>query len=254
LVGGSVAAAVPEPDAGTGTGEAYERALVDAAMVATVGELATGVAHELSNPLFAILGLAELLLAEAEPGTQAHRRLEMIRDSGGEIREILRAVSDFAHDRDDELQIVALDQVIRSAIELVRRTSTANDVEFVERFLAGPVLVEGSPTRLKQVFVSLIANAQQAMAGRGTVTIEVARTGRWATASVADTGPGIAPHILPQVFEPFFTTRKGKGGTGLGLAAGRAVAREHAGELSAESLESGGARFTLRLPASKGSA
>jgi two-component system NtrC family sensor kinase len=249
VINGNVAVAVAGPDAVLMPGEGSERELVEAAMAATVGELATGVAHEISNPLCAMLGLVELLLDETEPGTQTHRRLVMARESGAEIREILRALSDFAHVRNDELATTTLDQAARGAIDLVHRTSASKAVEIVERFSPEPILVVGNPCQLRQVFVSLIANAGQAMTRGGTITVEVSRAGRWATASVADTGPGIPPEVLPRIFEPFFTTRAGVGGTGLGLAASLAIARGHAGDLSVESSPSGGARFMLMLPA-----
>jgi signal transduction histidine kinase len=249
VISGNVAVASPVP-APLRRG-ATDRQLVEAAMTATVGELASGVAHEVNNPLFAILGLVELLLGEAEPGTQVHSRLAMIRESGAQIRDVLRALSEFAHDREDGPAATRLERSARSAVELVRRTTAHKDVEIVERFLAEPVLVDGSPSRLRQVFVSLIANAQQAMARGGMITVEVSRAGRSAVATVADTGPGIAPDVLPHIFEPFFTTRGGKGGTGLGLAAALAIARSHGGELSVESALGTGTRFTLRLPLSQ---
>lgn len=252
MISGNVAIAVADPAAVPMVGAGSDRELVEAALAVTVGELASGVAHEVSNPLFAILGLVELLLGETEPGTQTYSRLAMIRQSGAEIREILRALSEFGCDREGPPETTPLEQAARSAIELVRHTTVRKEVEIVERFLTEPVLVEGNSTRLRQVFVSLITNAQQAMAGSGSITMEVSRAGGWATATVADTGPGIAPGVLPHVFEPFFTTRAGEGGTGLGLAAALAIARSHGGELSVESPPSGGARVTLRLPALDG--
>jgi signal transduction histidine kinase len=228
---------------------AFEQELVAAARAVAVGELAAGVAHEISNPLFAILGLAELVMADTAAGSETHKRLSMVRESAVEIQQILHAFSELAGAGEDRFATTALEEAGRDAVALFRRTSASKKLQIVERYPAGRALVEGSTTRLRQVFLGLITNADQAMDGNGTVTLEVARGGAWFTGSVTDTGPGIDPEVAPYVFTPFFTTRAGTGGTGLGLAAARLIARQHGGDLSVESRPGHGARFTLRVPA-----
>jgi signal transduction histidine kinase len=219
--------------------------LVQAGKLAALGELAGGVAHEINNPLFAILGLVEFLLREVEEGSKAHARLRLVQETGLEIKELVRALLAFAREPSGERGRVSLDEVVADALDLVRRTNAAKGVEVVERLLGEPVPVEASPNELKQVVLHLLANARQAMPDGGTVTVAVSRGPGHATVTVADSGPGVPEHLADWVFEPFATTRPD--GTGLGLAISRAIARAHGGDLA---LETGGpgARLVLRLP------
>jgi signal transduction histidine kinase len=226
----------------------FERELVQSGKLATLGELAAGVAHEVNNPLFAILALVEFLLNEEEPGTKRYERLELIQRTGLEIREIVRALIDFAREPTDEQSRVALEEVAAQTVALVRRTSAAKSVELIELYPDAPLVVHASPNQLKQVFLNLIGNAQQAMPDGGTVSIEVVRDEDWAVARVVDTGPGIAPEVLPRVFEPFFTTKRAIGGTGLGLPVSLGIAQMHGGDLTLDSSPGDGAVLTLRLP------
>jgi signal transduction histidine kinase len=223
-----------------------DRQLVQSGKLAAVGELASGAAHEINNPLFAILGLVEFLLHDSEPGTKSHERLLLIRQTGLEIKEIVKGLLDFARAGTDELVPVPLHAVVAEAVALIRLTSAAKNIEIVERY-DGEAAIVGSPNQIKQVVVDLFSNAQHALGDEsGTVTIAVTSNGDEATVSVIDDGPGIARDVLPRIFEPFFTTNGA--GTGLGLAAARAIAQSHGGELTASSEPGQGATFRLTLP------
>jgi PAS domain S-box-containing protein len=229
----------------------FEQQLLQSGKLATIGELAAGVAHEINNPLFAILGLVEFLLMDAEPGTKAYQRLSLIQETGLEIKEIVRALLDFARASSDEFEPVELADVVRQTAELVRRTSAVKAVELVERYDDEPTPIVGSAGQLKQIFVNLLSNAQQATAQGGTVTVEVRREGGEAVAVVSDTGPGIAPEHVERIFEPFFTTKRDRGGTGLGLPVSLGIAHSHGGSLALDAEAAGGASFVLRLPLRK---
>jgi two-component system, NtrC family, sensor kinase len=108
--------------------------------------------------------------------------------------------------------------------------------------------VMASPNQLKQIFLNLIANARQAMPNGGTVRVDVRNDGDWVTASVSDDGPGIDPAVLERIFEPFYTTKRLTGGTGLGLSVSLGIAEAHGGSLTGSSERGRGATFTLRLP------
>jgi len=229
--------------------------LIQSGRLAAIGELAAGVAHEINNPLFAILGLTEFLLKEAEPGSRARERLELIQQAGLEIKEIVRALLDFARENTEERHVVPLDEVVRSTIDLVRRTNAHKGVELVDAYHDDGALVRASPNQLKQIFLNLIANARQAMPDGGTISVDVRREGETAVATVTDDGPGISPAVLERIFEPFFTTRRSSGGTGLGLSAGLGIAQAHGGTLTVASEPGRGSSFALRLPiAEKGAA
>lgn len=229
-----------------------ERQLAQSGKLAAIGELAAGVAHEINNPLFAILGLVEFVLADLEPGSKSHERLTLVHQTALEIKEIVRALLEFARENPDEQRVVALDDVVRETVDLVRRTSANHGVEIEQSLGEGPFLVHGSPNQLKQIFLNLLANARHALPDGGVVTLRLERDGDWVTASVSDTGPGIPPEELPRIFEPFYTTRRASGGTGLGLSVSLGIAESHGGSLTALSEPGQGAVFSLSLPIAEG--
>ena len=227
----------------------FEQRLIQSGKLASIGELAAGVAHEINNPLFAILGLVEFLLMDAEPGTKARDRLEVIQGTGLEIKEIVRALLDFARERSDEFSIVSLNDVTAQTVELMRRTSAAKQVEIVECLGDADVFVNASANQLKQIFVNLISNAKQALKeSGGTITVEVGRDRDCAWVEVRDNGPGMPEHVRARAFEPFFTTRRDAGGTGLGLSVSLGIAESHGGSLVVNEAAGGGASFRLQLP------
>jgi two-component system, NtrC family, sensor kinase len=225
---------------------ADREALLEAGRLTSLGELVRGVAHEINNPLFGMLGLVELLLAETEPGTKAHERLTLAQQSGLEIKRITHTLLGFARSEPDVTEVVALEEIAGDAVELIRCTSAGKSIEVRELYPVDKLLVNGSSARLGQVFLSLLVNAQQAMPTGGTLTVQLERDGDWAVARVTDTGPGIDPAARSHLFEPFSTTKDG--GTGLGLAASLEIARAHEGDLIALTSVAAGASFVLRLP------
>ncbi|MDQ3823015.1 MAG: ATP-binding protein [Actinomycetota bacterium] len=219
--------------------------LVRAAKAAALGDLTRGLAHELNNPLFAILGLVDFLVADAEPGSRAHRRLTVVRETALEMRELLRAVLDFAREPAGVLGRVDLGETVRQTVELARRSSASEDVDLEVHVPADALTVLASRNEVRQALLHLLANAFAALPGGGTLTVGLDVDGRWARVSVADSGPGVPADLRDRIFEPFFTTRAD--GSGLGLAACRAIAESHGGTLELAAGE-GGATFVLRLP------
>jgi signal transduction histidine kinase len=226
--------------------------LADDALVATgkltaIGSLASSVVHELNNPLFAILGLVEFLIRDAEPGTKAHSRLELIQSTGLEMKDIARALLDFAREEPARLEPVALDETIDSVARLFRLTAAAKGVEIVERLQGAPMHVLGRRDELRQLLLCLFLNSKQALPSGGTITVELSQAGADAVLRVADDGPGVPAELGERAFEPFVTTRAQAGALGLGLAVARTIARRHGGELVLEP-SAAGACFVARLP------
>jgi signal transduction histidine kinase len=209
------------------TSDALER-LVDAGKPLTLGELSPGVAHELNNPLLAILAHVEFLLRDAERGSRAEERLRLVQSSALEIKQIVRSLLEFARESADEERVVALHRVWAEATDLFRRTSSAKSVEVVERYPDGRTDVWGNPNQLKQIALNLLAGVQRAMPDGGTATIEVARRDGDVHGRVRSS------ENTPE--------------TGLGLALCRQIAQEHGGQLTATTLPDGGSCFDLRLP------
>jgi PAS domain S-box-containing protein len=226
----------------------FERQIAQSGKLAAIGELASGVAHEINNPLFAILGLVEFLLRDAEEGSKSHERLLLIQQTGLEIKEIVKALLDFARERTDEHKPMLVREAVADAVALFKRTSAAKSLEIVECYSEEPRHVLGSPNQIKQIVLNLISNAQQAMPDGGAVTVDVRRQEDEIVVEVTDTGPGIPPNVLPRIFEPFFTTKRDLGGTGLGLAVSHGIAEMHGGTLTAESDPGSGATLQLALP------
>lgn len=219
--------------------------LVATGKLTALGSLSTTVVHEINNPLFAILGLVEFLLRDAEPGTKAHSRLELIQTTGLEIKEIARALLDFARERPGDLETVQLDESAATVAQLFRLASAAKGVEVVERLQDARVL--GRRSELRLLVLSLLLNSKQVLPEGGTITVEVLREGADALIRVRDTGPGVPGDLAERVFEPFVTTRADAGALGLGLTVARVIARRHGGELVLEPTATG-ASFVARLP------
>jgi signal transduction histidine kinase len=219
--------------------------LVATGRLTALGSLSTSVVHEINNPLFAILGLVEFLLRDAEPGSKAHGRLQLIQTTGLEIKEIVRALLDFARERPGDLETVQLDEAAASVAQIFRLVSAAKGVEVVEHL--EDVSVLGRRSELRQLLLSLLLNSKDALPDGGTITIEARRDGADVVLRVSDTGPGVPAELAEQAFEPFVTTREDAGALGLGLAAARLIARRHGGELTLEP-SAEGATFVARLP------
>ena len=216
---------------------------------AAVGQLAAGVAHEINNPLFAILGTVEFMLEDVPEGSELHDRLLRIQRSGEEIRATVRSLVDFAREPAWDRRTLELSGICAEAVQLARRGSLAKGVEVVEHYPDAPVVVEASANQLKQIVLALVTNAQQAQPGGGEIVVEVDSAADWARVRVSDRGPGIDEELRARVFEPFFTTRGAEGASGLGLAVALGLAHLQGGDLAVESAAERGAVFVLRLPA-----
>jgi signal transduction histidine kinase len=222
-------------------------AMVRGGRLAALGELAAGAAHEINNPLFAILTLVGFLVRDAEPGTKAFERLQLIEGSAKDIQAVVERVHGFARERGGNGSVFALEEVAHDAVELVRYASATRTVQFIEQYSTSTSEVAGDSTQLKGLFVHLLVNALQAMPEGGIVTLEIERDAGEVVTRVRDEGPGIAASETERIFELFHTTKNGAG-TGLGLASARAIAGAHGGSLAADLDVPRGACFVLRLP------
>ena len=223
----------------------YEQ-LVQSGKLVAIGELAGGVAHEINNPLFAILALSEFLLKELEPGSRPYERAELIHKTGLEIKEIVRGLLDFARENGNERTVLSLDGLVGQTVALVRLTNANKGIRIVETY--EPVLTDASGGQLKQLVLNLLGNARQWSPDSGEINVSVRREGADAVVTIADDGPGVDAAVRERIFEPFFTTREHSGGTGLGLSIGLEIAQAHGGSLALMD-EGPGATFVLRLPA-----
>jgi signal transduction histidine kinase/ActR/RegA family two-component response regulator len=224
--------------------------LLQAGKMSALGQLVSGVAHELNNPLSVIIGYGQLMLHREIP--EALRRpVELMVTQGDRMAKIVRNLLYFARQRPPERVPINIHQVIEQTLALRQNQLTLSGIAVERDFVEELPAVVGDGQQLQQVFLNLILNAEQAIAAEKRGGRIVFRTRvleePWVRTEVIDDGPGIPPEVLPRVFEPFFTTKEVGAGTGLGLSVSYGIVEEHGGRLTVES-EPGRTVFTLELP------
>ncbi len=241
--------------------EAYHRERLDRAeRLASMGELAASLAHEIKNPLAGIDGAVQVM-ADEMPDTDS--RKEIMLEVLSQVRRLDRTVRDllaFARPGRPDVAPCDLHQVLDRTLLLVAEDPKAKHVRVVRDYRADIPRLEADGKQLGQVFLNLVLNAIQAMPGGGQVRIRTELQGMGGgngagplpagpvvEVEIADTGPGIPPHLLEEIFKPFVTTKHR--GTGLGLSVSRRIVEEHGGDISAQNQPGGGATFRIRLPA-----
>jgi signal transduction histidine kinase len=232
-----------------------ERDLRQSEQLATVGKLASRLAHEIGTPLNVIQGRAEQLLRRANLPEKDRAFLEVIVSQIDRISGFITQLLAPARQPAPHLRVVHLSDVVRRVWEAVSDRGAAANVEIALDLCEGLPPIMGDPEQLQQVLLNLSVNALQAVGATGQVTLRTRfqPAGPLSPAGhleveVADTGPGIPAHHLPHIFEPFFTTKGSTGGTGLGLTISREIVRSHHGEIHVESRLGHGARFIVSLP------
>jgi PAS domain S-box-containing protein len=233
--------------------EQRERDLLRSDQMATVGQVAAGVAHELRNPLTAVKGLVQVNIKEARSRGLPADDLRVIEQEIRRMERTLQAFLDFARPPRPERRRMSLIPLIDQTLALVRGRVEKQKVSLQVFRPAGPVAVEGDADQLQQLLLNLAMNALDVVPRRGSLEIELRlpQSG-WVEVRVSDSGPGIAPALLTRVFEPFFSGKDTGLGLGLGLTVSRRIAEDHGGSLDAFNRPEGGACFVLRLPVSQG--
>ncbi len=241
--------------------QATEEQLGQAQRLQAVGELAGGIAHDFNNLLTAIIGGADDVHGRCSNETD-REDLAQIRASAERGAALVRQLLAFSRQQTLQPRVLALNEAIRHAARLLERLLSHGVVLSLELEEPGR-MVRIDPTQLDQVLVNLAVNASHAMPQGGFLTIstsprlvlhaekfggETVPPGRYACLSMADTGRGIPPDVLPRIFEPFFTTRREKGGTGLGLSTVHGIVRQSGGYMAVESKQDVGTVFRILLP------
>ncbi|MGE5927096.1 MAG: ATP-binding protein [Gemmatimonadota bacterium] len=224
--------------------------------MAAIGQLVSGVAHELNNPLTSIAGLTELLLERDVGGDAPRQHLRIIHEQAGRAGRIVRNLLTFVRKGATEQTPVDVNDVVERTTMLVRYEIRLREIELVTRLHPLPAIVMGDPHELQQVLLNLLTNAVHALAdlppGRPRrITIETARIENRVVLGVHDTGPGVPPELVANLFTPFFTTKPAGQGTGLGLSLSYGLVQSHGGTLAYEDGPEGGAEFTIELPAAE---
>jgi two-component system NtrC family sensor kinase len=227
-----------------------EQQIIQSERLAAMGQMVGGFAHELNNPLTSILGLSEML-QDLDVGDLARKQLATLHQQSRRAAEIVQNLTYFSRPPIQGRSPIQLSELMQRTLHLHTYSLRKNNITV--DFLPEPSLpmIDGDPHQLMQVFLNLIVNAEQAMRelrDRGNLRIRMLRDGPWISICFADDGPGIAPEILPNIFDPFYTTKRPGRGTGLGLSICKAILREHGGNVEASSAAGDGANFLVTLP------
>ncbi len=229
--------------------QATKDQLVHSENLATIGQLAAGVAHELNNPLGTVLLYADTLLREKGDQDQHRSDLQVIVREVQRCKSIVAALLDFARQRQSTVQNVDLNELVLSILEVEKIHPRYQAVRFAVDLDPDLPPIQADPTQLREVFINLMTNAAEAMADGGQLTLcTIAEPPEMVTIIVADTGAGISKENLGKIFIPFFTTKPVGKGTGLGLAITYGIVKLHRGQIDVKSSEGEGTTFTVRLP------
>ena len=214
--------------------------------LATLGELATGLAHEIRNPLAGIAGVIEIVGRDL-PSTSPARAV--VKDVRLEITRISRTLTDLletARPRRPEVRRSNLNTTVEHAVMLARQQVLSRPIKIELQKAPDLPEVEHDSDQIHQVLLNLLLNAVQALERTGTVRVEIGSRDGFATVVVGDTGRGIPAQTLPNIFRPFYTTKGG--GTGLGLSLAHRIVEEHHGRIEVSSVVGSGSQFTVLLP------
>jgi len=232
--------------------EAHQEQLVQSRKIAAVGTLTSGIAHELNNPINNIVLTAESLKEDFKELSQ-EEAMGLIQDiliQSERASEIVKGLLDFSRAEHPEFEALSIGAVVQDTLKLVRNQLTLSGIHVEQDIPTDLPPVYGERKSLQQVFLNLFINAIQAMLDGGTLHIGAhpSADSQWMVIDVTDTGVGIDPEHLPQIFDPFYTTKQVGRGTGLGLSVTYGIVEKHGGHIEAKSRVGAGDTFTVTLP------
>ena len=224
--------------------------LLQSEKLSAVGEFVAGVAHELNNPLAAVMGFSEIL-KEAKMDEKHRHHLDLIFKSATRCQKIVQALLSFARRHQPERKPVSINNLIGEVLEIITYQLRSSNVEIIQHLAPNLQLVLADGHQIQQVLLNLLNNARQAIEAHqpaGCITITTEVKNHFLRVAVRDNGPGIAPENLNRVFDPFFTTKEVGKGTGLGLSLCYGLIKEHGGNITVTSRLGEGTTFTIELP------
>jgi signal transduction histidine kinase len=228
--------------------ERLQSQLRHADRLATIGQLAAGVAHELNEPLGNILGFAQLAKKAEDLPEQSEKDIDNIIKASLHAREVIKKLMFFARQMPPKKVQVNLNQLVEDGLYFLKARCDKGGIEIVRTLTPDLPEITADPSQLYQVFVNLVVNAIQAMSRGGTLTIRTFAGDDHITLAVEDTGVGMSEEVLKQIFIPFFTTKGVGEGTGLGLSVAHGIVTAHGGTIKVSSKVGQGSRFEVKLP------
>lgn len=230
----------------------HETRLLQSEKQASIGKLAAGVAHEINNPLTAVLTFTHLILRRKDLPEEVREDLEMVADQTERVRNIVKSLLDFSRQSEIEVESIDINGLIRDCVELMKNQALIKDIElsFKGQEKLAPLRLDRN--RIQSVMINLIINALDATAAGGSIKIVTARSvegcKKGVSIAVEDTGHGISPEDMEHLFDPFFSTKEVGKGTGLGLAVTAGIVERHGGSIKVRSRKNEGTTFTLWIP------
>ncbi len=227
-----------------------EQQLLQADKLASLGQLAAGIAHEINNPLGLILGYTQLMLRASDGLSQSHEDLKTIERHVRNCKTIVEALLHFSRKTRTRMAAVEINEAVKAVVTVTRRQFGSQGIRLETRLDDTLPAVQGDSEKLEQVFMNLIMNARQSIDGSGLIEVETRRDESLSKIQVivSDSGCGIPAHILGRIFDPFFTTKPTGQGTGLGLAVSYGIVTDHGGAIVVRSEAGKGSVFTVSLP------
>ncbi len=219
--------------------------------LASLGQMASGIAHEINNPLESVMICAEMLLMRVAKDTYDHvqfeKYLKIIDEEVLRCRDITTNMLSFSRQTSISRSDIDLHLLLDKAVDLVGYQGRLKNVTVTKNY-GEKFLVNGNEGELRQVLLALLINALDAMENKGALTLETGTAAGSAWVRIIDSGPGIDPENLQRIFNPFFSTKTEKGGTGLGLSIAHRIITNHGGSLTVASEQGHGATFTISIP------
>lgn len=234
-----------------------EQQLRQTEKLAALGQMISGIAHELNNPLTVVKGYLELVLQHRQLSPEVRAELEKVTHESNRAAKLVQNFLAFARERPPQREMVSLNEVAQRVLDLRKFAVRVAGVQVQTRFDPQLPATLADADQIQQVLVILINNAVQAMTGLdrpGMLRLTTRCVDDHVVAVVEDNGPGVPPHLESKIFEPFFTTKQVGAGTGLGLSIAMSLISEHNGRLYHQRPAGGGARFVVELPIKTASA
>lgn len=228
--------------------EQTQKKLMDSEKLATIGRLAAGVAHEINNPLTAVMTFSHLLLEDTPENDRKREDIHLIITETTRCRDIVKKLLDFSRARSPEKALASVNSIIERTLSILRTQSLFQNIQITEHLSEDLPDITIDPDQIQQVITNMLINGAEAMpdGGKLTISTDLVQDGAFIQLKISDTGCGISEPDTSKLFDPFYTTKEM--GTGLGLSVSYGIVRAHDGSIGVESTEGKGTTFVVQLP------
>jgi two-component system NtrC family sensor kinase len=224
--------------------------LIQSEKLASLGKLAAGIAHEINNPLGGILIYSNLLLEDTDKNNPHYENLRKIVKETSRCKDIVKGLLEFARPKEPMTSLIGVNEILESSLAIMEKQALFLNINIKKSYESNIPKITADSAQLQQVFMNIILNAAEAMAGEGTLTLSTSLNpdNKCIEVKFSDTGQGIKEEDKKRLFEPFFTTKEVGKGTGLGLAISYSIIQKHHGTIEVKSQVGKGSTFTVKLP------